>query len=110
MKIYKRILIASALMAAFAITVNGIAYIVISKSVEPDPLANVRQITMSAHEAESVLAIIGAEGFDNAFRHYAIFRDIGDHNFHELRRNYIAAADELAHYLNDAAHKNQRKH
>ena len=110
MKIYKRILIASALLAGFAITVNGIAYIVVTKNVEPDPLAHVREITMPAYDADSVLAIIGAEGFDNAFRHYSTYRDIGDHNFHELRKNYVAAADELAHYLNDAANKNQRKH
>ena len=105
MNIKKRILIAIALLIGFAIIINSIAYIITTRAVEPDLLLEVRNVTMNHHDAESVLAIVGAEGFDNAFRHYSTYRDINDTNFHELRKNYVAAADELAHYLNDAAGK-----
>ena len=51
------------------------------------------------------MSIIDAEGFDHTFNHLTTFRDIGDHRFHELRRAYVAAAQELKDYLAEAAHR-----
>jgi hypothetical protein len=60
--------------------------------------------TMKQSDAESVIAIIQAETFDNAFSHYSSYRDISDTKFHDLRKSYLAARNELMDYINEAAH------
>jgi len=71
-----------------------------------DTFVTYSKVTMKRSDAESVLAIISAEGFDSAFNHHSTFKDIGDVKFHELRQAYIAASKELANYLADAAGSN----
>lgn len=94
-------------MVGFAAFINGMGYVI----TRPRPLnENETYIptfrnTMKQDDAESVLSIIDTEGFDNTFNHLTTFRDIGDHRFHELRRAYVNAAQELKDYLAEAAHK-----
>ena len=40
------------------------------------------------------------EGFDYCFRKYSSFKEIEDEKFHELRKKYIKAAEELENYIN----------
>jgi hypothetical protein len=63
------------------------------------------QNLMRSHEAESILSIIDAEGFDAAFRHYSNYRDISDPQFHQLKANYVDAARELLDYIQQANQK-----
>jgi len=42
---------------------------------------------------------VDQEGFDYAFTGYSEFKEVKDEKFHELRRDYLKAADELASYL-----------
>lgn len=96
-------------MIGFAIFLNGLAYILTAQEPAPiDTFVSYNKVTMKASDAESVLAVISAEGFDNAFNHQSTFRDINDVKFHELRRAYIAASKELANYLADAAHSEDK--
>ena len=41
------------------------------------------------------------EGFDYCWRHYSNFEEIKDEKFHELRKAYIATANELQKYVMD---------
>ena len=41
------------------------------------------------------------EGFDYCFRSYSKFKDVNDPIFHELRQNYIDAANLLENYINE---------
>lgn len=61
---------------------------------------------LSLEEAESILSIIDAEGFNSAFSHYSSYRDINDAHFHRLRQNYIDAAAELMNYISVSSGKN----
>jgi hypothetical protein len=73
---------------------------------EPETTFANYSVRMKASDAESVLAVISAEGFDQAFNHYSSYRDIGDPRFHELRKAYISASKDLMDYLQDASGKN----
>lgn len=54
---------------------------------------------ISQEHAESIVSIIRTEGLDYAFSHYAIYRDVNDLKFHELRLKYLQAANELREYV-----------
>ena len=54
---------------------------------------------ISQEHAESIVSIIRTEGLDYAFSHYAIYRDVNDLKFHELRAKYLQAANELREYV-----------
>jgi len=41
------------------------------------------------------------EGFDYCFRSYSFFEEIKDDDFHNLRLQYIDAADKLEKYIKD---------
>ena len=56
---------------------------------------------MDKLDKEEVLDTIDMEGFDYAFRYYSNFLHIEDEKFHELRKNYQEAADELEGYLEE---------
>jgi hypothetical protein len=56
---------------------------------------------MDKLDKEEVLDTIDMEGFDYAFRYYSNFLHIEDEKFHELRKNYQEAADELGGYLEE---------
>ena len=104
---YSRYIYATLCLVGFAIFLNVLAWILNTRlDNEPivhDTFVSYNKVTMKRSDAESVLAVIGAEGFDSAFNHYSTFRDIHDVKFHELRRAYIAASKELANYLADAS-------
>lgn len=103
---YSRYIYAILCMVGFAILVNSLAWLITFKSNEyfyEDTFVSYKNVTMKRSDAQSVLAIISAEGFDNAFNHQSTFKDINDVKFHELRRAYIAASKELANYLADAS-------
>jgi hypothetical protein len=46
-----------------------------------------------------------SEGFDYCWRHYSNFEEIKDGKFHELRKAYIGAANELEKYVMDKEKK-----
>lgn len=103
---YSRYIYAILCMVGFAILVNSLALLITFKSNEyfyEDTFVSYKNVTMKRSDAQSVLAVISAEGFDNAFNHQSTFKDINDVKFHELRRAYIAASKELANYLADAS-------
>lgn len=61
---------------------------------------------MKVSDAESIIAIITAEGFDQAFSyHYSTYKDINDTKFHDLRKAYIAASKELIDYVVESTGK-----
>lgn len=100
------ILIGALLLVLFAIFINGLAFIIVHKTELHEPEPEVNYISyMKASDAESVLAVINAEGFDSAFNHYSSYRDINDTKFHDLRKTYIAASKELKEYLEECAGK-----
>lgn len=101
----KRMLLGLSAILLFVIIINGLTYILVHKTqIEIDHETNYVS-HMKASDAESVLAIINAEGFDNAFNHYSSYRDINDTKFHDLRKAYIAATKELKEYLEESAGK-----
>ena len=108
MKMKFRILWSVVIAVSFALYVNGLAYIVYvykKDSVEQTE-KEVNYINMlKPSDAESVMAIITAEGFDQAFNHYSTYNDIGDTRFHDLRKAYIAASKELMDYIAESAGK-----
>ena len=108
MKMKFRILWSVVIAVSFALYVNGLAYIVYvykKESVEQTE-KEVNYINMlKPSDAESVMAIITAEGFDQAFNHYSTYNDIGDTRFHDLRKAYIAASKELMDYIAESAGK-----
>lgn len=93
-------------VAMFTIALNGVSYVINMKKADDVPF-DIQEVNYQPHmkmeDAQSVLSIIATEGFDSAFRHYSTYKDIGDSHFHNLRRAYIEAADELYAYLNDKA-------
>ena len=99
-------LIGILLLILFAIFVNSIAYIIVHRTEVHEPEPEYNYVShMKVTDAESVLAIINAEGFDNAFNHYSSYRDINDAKFHDLRKTYIAASKELKEYIQECAEK-----
>lgn len=104
---YSRYIYAALCIVGFVIFLNVLTWILNTRldyePEVPDTFISYGQVTMKRSDAESVLAIISAEGFDSAFNHHSTFRDINDVKFHELRRAYIAASKELANYLADAS-------
>lgn len=107
MKTKLRYVYAVLIMVGFAFFVNGLAYIVTTRTEtipEEEEMISF-DITMKQVDAESVLSIVSAEGFDPAFSHLSSYRDISDKRFHELRKAYLHAREELYNYLNEAAHK-----
>ena len=71
-----------------------------SQENEHDPIEIEYQgPVLSQEHAESIVSIIRTEGLDYAFSHYAIYRDVNDTKFHDLRLEYIRAARELREYV-----------
>lgn len=58
---------------------------------------------MNGEDFEYVRALISQEGFHYCFEHYSSFPEIKDEKFHELRKQYLKAANELEKYVNDKA-------
>lgn len=54
---------------------------------------------MKKKDKEFVNQCIGYEGFDYCFIDYSDFEQIKDEKFHELRKAYIQAHDDLIKYL-----------
>lgn len=105
-----RYIYAALAMLGFAVFVNALGWIVVTRTeenvtdtTEEVTFVTYNRITMKTSDAESVLAVVSAEGFDNTFNHQSTFRDINDMKFHELRKAYIAASQELLNYLTEAA-------
>ena len=108
MKMKFRIFWSVVIAISFALYVNGLAYIVyVYKKDSVEQLEKeVNYINMlKPSDAESVMAIINAEGFDQAFNHYSSYKDINDTKFHDLRKAYIAASKELMDYIAESAGK-----
>lgn len=104
---YIRYIYALLCLVGFVIFLNILVWI-LNTRLDNEPViegtfVSYKHVTMKRSDAESVLAVISAEGFDNAFNHQSTFRDINDVKFHELRTAYIAASKELANYLADAS-------
>jgi hypothetical protein len=53
---------------------------------------------MKAKDVLYVKDTVDNEGFDYAFTHYTDFEEIGDAEFHRLRKAYVAARAALAEY------------
>ena len=98
----KHMLICMSGLIMFIVALNGLAYLLFERAdaVEVNYVGQ-----MKASEAESVIAIINAEGFDQAFNHYSTYKDINDTKFHDLRKAYIAASKELMDYIAESAGK-----
>lgn len=107
MKNKTKYLYAMAFLGLFALIINGMAYIVTRPQDEDyiEKYASSDKNTLKQSDAESVLQVIHAESFDSAFSHYSTYRDIPDMKFHELRKSYTKARQELFDYINEAAHK-----
>ena len=107
MKNKARYVYAVLIMIGFAAFINGMGYVITRPQAFKDDDLHIPTYknTMKQDDAESVLSIIDTEGFDNTFNHLTTFRDISDHRFHELRRAYVNAAQELKDYLAEAAHR-----
>ena len=108
MKMKFRILWSVVIATSFALYVNGLAYIVyVYKKDSVEQIEKeINYINMlKPSDAESVMAIITAEGFDHAFNHYSTYKDINDTKFHDLRKAYIAASKELMDYIAESAGK-----
>ena len=100
----KHISLGLGIMLLIIIAINGLGYTFARDTEELDLKTNYITV-MKASDAESVLAIINAEGFDQAFNHYSTYRDINDTKFHDLRKAYIAASKELRDYIEESAGK-----
>ena len=50
---------------------------------------------------ENVRYRMEAEGFNYCFKHYSMFRELEDEEFHELRNKYIKISEELENYVNN---------
>ena len=98
----KHMLICMSGLVLFIVGLNGLAYFLFERAeaVEVNYVSH-----MKASDAESVIAIINAEGFDQAFNHYSTYKDINDTKFHDLRKAYVAASKELMEYIADSAGK-----
>lgn len=102
MNITKRYLYSILVVLGGALFYFGLVFITLPKN-EVVAIEPVHEITMNTDHAQSVIEVINAHSFDEAFRHYSTYKDISDQKFHELRAAYIAAADELMIYLVKAA-------
>ena len=58
---------------------------------------------MDGENFEYVRAKISDEGFHYCFEHYSSLPEIKDEKFHQLRKQYLKAANELEKYVNDKA-------
>lgn len=58
-------------------------------------------MTLTKEEKEYVLGTIECEGFDYTFLSYTDFDEIKDKKFHELRKKFVDAANELKDYIGD---------
>jgi hypothetical protein len=58
---------------------------------------------MDGENFEYVRARINQEGFHYCFANYSSFPEVKDEKFHELRKQYLKAANELEKYVNDKA-------
>lgn len=96
-------------MLLFSITLNGVAFIVNRTEISEEKYVSYNN-TMTQNDAESVIAVIQAENFDEAFSHYSTYKDISDVRFHALRIAYLNAREELMDYLNEAAHQKEVPH
>jgi len=96
---------AGLIVTGFAVLLNAMAYVIVRPSEEKQIQIPTYENIMRQQDAESIMSIIETEGFDNTFNHYTTFRDISDHRFHELRRSYINASQQLKDYLVEAANK-----
>lgn len=54
---------------------------------------------MTGKDIRKVKDCVEQEGFEYTFMHYSTFSEIGDDQFHKLRRAYQRAAFELAEYI-----------
>ena len=54
---------------------------------------------MKNSDKEELLARIDNEGFDYVFVHYSNFEFIKDKEFHELRKKFLEARENLANYI-----------
>ena len=50
-------------------------------------------------EKDSILDTVEMEGFDYTFQAYSQFDDVKDEEFHRLRKQYLAAQEQLAKYI-----------
>ena len=107
MKIKTKYMYALAFMVLFALVINGVAYIITRPANvdETDLYYTSYKNVMKRSDAESVMAIIQAETFDGAFSHYSTYKDISDTKFHELRKAYTSARQDLFDHINEAANK-----
>lgn len=54
---------------------------------------------MKDKDKEKVMQRIEQEGFDYCFVNYSSFKEIKDVKFHELRKKYLRAQEELEAYV-----------
>ncbi len=54
---------------------------------------------MNEDEKREIEGIVGVEGFDYAFVHYSSFDNIKDEKFHELRKAFVKAREQLSDYI-----------
>lgn len=111
MKSKTKYMCAVAFMGLFALVINGVAYIAtLPANIDnTDLYSESYKNIMKRSDAESVMAVIQAETFDGAFSHYSTYKDISDTKFHELRKSYISARQELFDYVNEAVNKSVEK-
>ncbi len=93
-----------------SICVNATSYFIVNKKEGTPPISEqvyefkyVDYVSLKKEDAESIIEIINAEGFHNAFNHYSSYRDINNTRFHDLRKAYITASKDLQDYINEAA-------
>ena len=99
------------LIALFtSICVNATSYLIVNKKEDTPPISEqvyefkyIDYVSLKKNDAESIIEIINAEGFHNAFNHYSTYRDINDMKFHELKNAYMNASKNLFDYINAAA-------
>jgi len=54
---------------------------------------------MTRSEKDYVTSIIYNEGFGYTFEDYSDFDEIKDEKFHQIRKEYIEAAEKLRNYI-----------
>lgn len=55
-------------------------------------------MALTTEDKEYIDGVVETEGFDYGFKHYTNFPDIKDKKFHQLRKAYLAAREELVNY------------
>lgn len=58
-------------------------------------------MALTKKDKENVLGTIECEGFDYTFLSYTSFDEIEDKKFHELRKKFVDAANELKEYIGE---------